>query len=591
MSHRIAALLLSLSLVLASIGSTHTKLAAAPAAATEPAFSSVMFIENVGQFAEGARFQVWGGPAGTMWLAEDAIWITVAERPSSPQPPSPNLGERGAVLPSPQMGRGAGGDGRGTNIRLSFVNANPHPRIETFDRLDTVVSYFIGNEPEKWRPDVLVWGGVRYVDLYPGVNLEITSEGGRMVQRLAARPDADLAAVRLRVEGADVVTVDRDTLRLTMAAGEAILPLLQIKDFNGNVVVQPYDAQMFDVAAPFVSARIPRPSSVAASQSPADNSSDLLYSTFLGGGNYDSGAAIVLDNSGRAYVTGDTYSSNFPTTPGAFDTSWNGADAFVVRLNAAGSALEYATFLGGGYSNGGPPDDFGRSITIDAAGRAYVTGVTLSPAFPTTPGAFDRSFGNGQCGWWHWCDESDAFVARLSASGNALEYATFLGGASDDMGYGIAVDGMGRAYVTGATTSSDFPATPGAFDTSHNGGILNFAAFVVRLNAAGSALEYATFLGGGPNDVGHGIAVDNAARAHVTGNTYSSNHPTTPDAFDVTARYKMLKRARVKMLTLVKWSHFRQNGVVSQTAVEETTYAESGAAFHDQDPIPAWPVH
>ena len=115
---------------------------------------------------------------------------------------------------------------KATNIKLSFVGANPHPRLEPFDRLDTVVSYFIGNEPEKWRPDVPVWGGVRYVDLYPGVDLEITSEGGQMVQRLAARPGADLSAVRLRVEGADAVTVDGDALRLTTAAGEVALPLL-----------------------------------------------------------------------------------------------------------------------------------------------------------------------------------------------------------------------------------------------------------------------------------------------------------------------------------------------------------------------------
>ena len=106
------------------------------------------------------------------------------------------------------------------NIKLSFVAANPHPRIEPFDRLDTVVSYFIGNDPDQWRPDVPVWGGVRYVDLYPGVDLEVTSEGGRMVQRLAARPGADLAAVQLRVEGADAVAVDGDALRLTTAAGE-----------------------------------------------------------------------------------------------------------------------------------------------------------------------------------------------------------------------------------------------------------------------------------------------------------------------------------------------------------------------------------
>ena len=215
--------------------------------------SPLMFIENAGQFADGARFQVHGG-SGTMWLAEDAIWITVVEQTSPPAPPL--RGEGSAPLsrdetPPSLLGKGAGGLGlrggtndgqvgsaldlgkraggaglRGTNIRLSYVDANPRPRIKPFDLLDTVVSYFRGSDPAQWRPAVPVWGGVRYADLYPGVDLEITSEGGRMAQRLTARPGADLSAVRLRVEGADAVTVDGNALRLTTAAGEYHLPLL-----------------------------------------------------------------------------------------------------------------------------------------------------------------------------------------------------------------------------------------------------------------------------------------------------------------------------------------------------------------------------
>ena len=113
------------------------------------------------------------------------------------------------------------------NIKLSFVGANPHPRIETFDRLDTTVSYFYGNDPEQWRPDVPVWGGVRYVDLYPGIDLELTNEDGRMAQRLAAQPGADLAAVQLRVEGADAVAVDGDALAPEHGRRRVALPLLR----------------------------------------------------------------------------------------------------------------------------------------------------------------------------------------------------------------------------------------------------------------------------------------------------------------------------------------------------------------------------
>jgi hypothetical protein len=173
---------------------------------------------------------------------------------------------------------------------------------------------------------------------------------------------------------------------------------------------------------------------------------------------------IAVDREGRAYVTGLTQSADYPTTPGAFDTSFNVIqDAFVTKLNASGSALAYSTFLGG--SSG----DSGSGIAVDGRGIAYVTGETTSADYPTTPGAFDISFNGGG---------SDAFVTKLSVSGSALAYSTFLGGGAFDRGQDIAVDGRGRAYVTGFTESTDYPTTPGAFDTSYNG---NRDAFVTKL--------------------------------------------------------------------------------------------------------------
>ena len=220
---------------------------------------------------------------------------------------------------------------------------------------------------------------------------------------------------------------------------------------------------------------------------------------------------------GAAYVTGSTYCPDFPTTPGAFDTTFHGSgnytDAFVVKLNAAGSALEYGTFLGGS------DDDWGMGIAVRSS-SAYITGYTLSPDFPATPGAFDTSL-SGDGG-------QDAFVARLNATGSALEYATYLGGSGGDCGNAIAVDGNSAAYVTGYG-SSEFPTTPGAFDTTFNGGA---DAFVAKVHADGSALDYATFLGGSSGDWGYGIALDGSGAAYVTGLTRSSDLPVTADAFD-----------------------------------------------------------
>jgi hypothetical protein len=249
-------------------------------------------------------------------------------------------------------------------------------------------------------------------------------------------------------------------------------------------------------------------------------SAPLVYSTYLGGSSEDIGFAIAVDGTASAYVTGSTRSIDFPTTVGAFDTSHNGnADAFVTKLTTAGSALLYSTYLGGS------DFDSGRALAVDTFANAYVTGETQSTDFPTTPGAFDPTYNGGF---------NDAYVTKLNSAGSApLVYSTYLGGSDIDSGFGIAVDGAGSAYVTGFTGSTDFPTTPGAFDTTYNGGVAD--AYVTGLNAAGSApLLDSTYLGGSAGDIGAAIAVDSAGSAYVTGSTSSNDFPTTVGAFDTT---------------------------------------------------------
>jgi hypothetical protein len=189
--------------------------------------------------------------------------------------------------------------------------------------------------------------------------------------------------------------------------------------------------------------------------------SALLYSTYLGGSREDEGNGIAVDSSGHAYVTGRSPSNNFPTTAGGFQTSLAGAtNAFVTKLNPSGSALVYSTYLGG--SN----YDAGQGIGVDPSGNASVSGFTRSNNFPTTAGAFQTTFG----GVW------DSFVTMLNPSGSALVYSTYLGGSSDDLGQGNAVDSLGNAYVVGSTYSSNFPTTAGAFQTSLAGAENAFVA-------------------------------------------------------------------------------------------------------------------
>jgi hypothetical protein len=234
----------------------------------------------------------------------------------------------------------------------------------------------------------------------------------------------------------------------------------------------------------------------------------LSYSTFLGGKANDRGSAIAVDSSGNAYITGYTNSSNFPTKGPFQPSSGGGADVFVTKLNATGTALVYSTYVGG--SN----NDIGNAIAVDSAGNAYVTGSTASANFPTMSPLQAHLKGS-----------EDAFLLKLNPAGTALAYSTFLGGSGLDVAYGIAVDGSGDAYVTGTTGSTDFPTTPGAYQTT-NPGPTFVEAFVAHVNATGSSLVYATYLGGDFGAHGTSIAVDGSGNAYVTGNTSSTNFAT-----------------------------------------------------------------
>ena len=243
--------------------------------------------------------------------------------------------------------------------------------------------------------------------------------------------------------------------------------------------------------------------------------SALVYSTYLGGSGEDIGLAIAVDNSGIAYFTGQTSSTNFPTM-NPLQPTYPGGEytAFVAKLNPAGSALVYSTYLGGS------GDDSGNGIAVDGSGNAYVTGTTASTDFPTM-NPFQPAYGG----------DNDAFVAKLNPTGSALVYSTYLGGSGYDEGYGIAVDNLGDAYVTGYTASTNFP-TVNPLQPAYGGG--EGDAFVAEVNPAGSALVYSTYLGGSGQDNlggsgqdnGFGVAVDSSGNAYVTGYTDSTNFPT-----------------------------------------------------------------
>jgi hypothetical protein len=231
--------------------------------------------------------------------------------------------------------------------------------------------------------------------------------------------------------------------------------------------------------------------------------------------------ALAMVDESRARLGGWTRSADFPTTAGAHDQTLDGNfDGFLLELDMAAGTLAHSTYIGG--SN----DDKVAGLAIDGAGNSLVTGQTISADFPATPGAYDTTFGGGDC---IISDCADVFVAKVTSDGSSLSYATYLGGEKWDDGYSIAVDSSGTAYVTGEVQSPEFPTTPDAYDSVLDG---LSDAFVARLDESGSTLLYGSFLGGAENESGTHVSFDALGNIVLTGWTRSADFPTTPDAYD-----------------------------------------------------------
>jgi hypothetical protein len=394
-----------------------------------------------------------------------------------------------------------------SSLRLHFSGANPNPVMAPGNPVAGISNYFVGNDPAKWITHVPHYGEVTYHNLYPGVDAVYYGNQQQLEFDLRISPGIDPDIIKLTVAGADKVELTpQGNLVLTTAAGS----LAQYRP----QVYQEVKGKRRVVAGKYV--LIGR-NQVGLQIGQYDHRRLLIvdpvlrYSTYLGGSSRDFGHAIAVDVHGSAYVTGATFSSDFPVTSNAFQTTKpDFAPAFVTKLSPDGSNLVYSTFLGG--TNG---FEDGRSIVVDLEGNAYIGGVSHSTNFPTTPGAFQTTtpkfFG------------LSGFVTKLSPDGSRLVYSTYLTGSGLGDGVeGIAIDFRGHAFVTGGTSSIDFP-TKNAFQPTLQGGA---DAFVTELDPTGSNLIYSTFLGGNSSDSGSGIAVDLEGNAYVTGGTNSTDFPT-----------------------------------------------------------------
>jgi hypothetical protein len=387
---------------------------------------------------------------------------------------------------------------------MKLLGANPASDVSGVDEMPGKSNYFIGNDAKKWHTNVPMYAKVKYKSVYSGIDLVYYGNQRQLEYDFVVAPGADPRRIQLGVRGARKISrIEDGDLVLAMDAGEI--------RWHKPVAYQEKGGARQEIAVRYA---INGKNRVGFQVADYDLRrplfiDPLIYSTYLGGSGGDQCTGIAVDNLGNAYVTGNTASTDFPTK-NPLQPSYNGgADAFVAKLNPSGSALVYSTYLGG---SGG---DGGYGIAVDSSGNAYITGQTSSTNFPTMS-PLQPSIGGGYY---------DAFVAKLNATGSALVYSTYLGGSGADWGYSVAVDSSGNAYVTGYTGSANFPTMNPLQPASGSNGV-NGDAFLAKFDSTGSALVYSTYLGGSGFDEGLAVAADNFGNAYVTGLSDSTDFPT-----------------------------------------------------------------
>ena len=537
----------------------------------DPSFGKtpLYFIPNKGQVDEKALFYAQASRY-TLWLTREGLIFdgvrTLGGKDGEPGVKSPGVG---TIAEAIKFERDVS--------RVRFLNSNEAPEIVPEDETEYTVNYFIGNDESKWKTDIRASREVAYREIYRNIDLRVYGIEKEIEYDWVVRPGGDVNGIRFEYDGVKGTRIDdggnlvietkfgeimhRRPQSYQVIKGERTEVDVRFKGLGGNIygftaahyredselVIDPvilvystylggnYADLGLDIAVdgagsayvtgytvstdfptvnPYMSGPAAPERNVFVTKFSATGNT-LLYSTYLGGNGEDTGEGIAVDSEGYAYVTGLTRSTNFPTNfPYMTDPGDGTADAFVARLSPLGNALAYSTYLGGTGSDGG------RDIAIDSATCAYVTGYTLSTNFPTVNPYMADAL------------DSDAFVAKLSAAGNTLVYSTYLGGNGEEGAYGIAVDIVGNAYVTGYSYSTDFPVE---FELMADANLMD--AFVTALGPSGSDLWFSTYLGGnGYYDWGLSIAVIGSlhsdpqfpswASVYISGQTNSTDFPT-----------------------------------------------------------------
>jgi len=451
------------------------------------------FLENRGQVAPAVRYYATNAE-GAVFFEPRAV--TIDHAPDAP-------GQSGVA------------------VRIDFPGVRS-PRLVALHPQASKTHVLRGTDRGRWRTGLTTYSEVRYGGIAPGADLVYRVDGGRLKYDVVLGAGADLSTVRLHYEGVERLELAADgglILRTQAGALREDRPYLyqdvngRRREVKGGYRILPgnelgFWASDYDRELPLVV------------------DPGVQWSTFLGGSSADNVYGMTTDGSGNIYVVGATGSSDFPTTPGAYQGVFQSTnDVVVTKLSSDGATAMWSTYLAGS------GNDDGRAIAVDASGNVYVAGNTGSTNFPVTPGAHRTTHAGGL---------SDGFVAKISSTGSSLVYCTFVGGNWDDNPRALAVDGSGNAIIAGSTNSLDYPVTSGVVKPVRNPSIVDGAdGFLTKVNSNGSGLVWSTFFGsdGGTDNI-FALALDSSGRPTVVGWTLSPTFPVTATAYDRTYAYR-----------------------------------------------------
>jgi len=457
------------------------------------------FLCNEGQVAGDAAYYTTGF-AGTLFVTRDGAIVHNLVRTSD--------GDRvaGVVLREELIG------GRAVAVRGSSP-------------AELAVSVFKGRDPEKWRSSIPAFEAVSLGCVYPGIHMELRKRGANVEKVFHLDPGTDSGAIQVRVHGCNGLHVNE--------AGELVAATVPGPvTFSRPIAYQDIKGQRIEVPVSYVVDEESYGFFVGAHDRGAPLVIDpLLASTFLGGGLDDVSLGLATATDGSVYVCGYTATTDFPTTSGAYDTTYNSGpyDAFIARFDHDLMLLTAATFLGG---DGG---EEANAIVIDASGDVLVAGNTRSDDFPTTPGAFNETYNGTVPGTGPYPNGGDIFVSRLDADLATLVASTFLGGSHRDYCRAVALDASGNVCLSGFTSSTDFPASPGAYQTTKTaGGFWGMDGYAARLDGGLAVLAEATYIGGTRDDFIEAMAIAGDGSIYTCGWTSSLDYPTTSGAYDTT---------------------------------------------------------